>query len=760
MDYEAWTNRAASAEQVIEAGRASSAALEELRLAIADWRQRFLDAQDLSTARIATLQSQLDALGPVPEDGGEPTEIADRRAELNEQLTRARAPVLRAEEAYTRADGLIGEIDSIIRSRQTNALLELGPSPVNPALWPQAIETLAESTYNFIDEVTRNFASDALRAEARANLPLVLGLLALAFVLLMRGQSWVRGVVDNMRERTRRGTGVWSFGISLGQIVLPLAGIYALTEALFATGMLGVRTTLLLESVPLWAGVLLGIRWLADQVFHPDDRVAALPIAPARRTEARYYVNIITLLLVIWDVLDVPMTFDNYPPATAAVLGFPILVLAGLMLFRMGQILSKAEMESNEAVDAAYDGEQPNFRFRMSRLLGRAAMLIAVIGPVMSAIGYGLVGEALVFPAIQTLALAGLVLVLQRFVNDLYRLITGRSPHAAESLVPVLAGFALTLSSLPLLALIWGARVADLTELWARAREGFAIGDTRIAPQDFIVAILFFAIGYMLTRLLQGGLKTSVLPKTKIDQGGQNAIVAGVGYVGIFLAAVVGITAGGIDLSSIALVAGALSVGIGFGLQNIVSNFVSGIILLIERPISEGDWIEVNGTHGTVKDISVRSTRIETFDRYDVIIPNGDLVSGTVSNYTRGNVLGRIMIPVGVAYGSDTRKVERVLLGIAREHEMVLMNPAPAVDFVGFGADSLDFRIRAVLRDINYGLGVRTEMRHQIVERFAEEGIEIPFAQRDIWLRNPEALTGMAKPDGGKEDDAEQGGSA
>jgi small-conductance mechanosensitive channel len=398
----------------------------------------------------------------------------------------------------------------------------------------------------------------------------------------------------------------------------------------------------------------------------------------------------------------------------------------------------------------AIAAEKPSFVPRALGVMGPVLTLIAVVGPVLGLAGYVNAAEALMVPTALTLFIFGLLLALHAVSRDLYAL-AFRTSHedAAEALVPVLVNFALFLVALPALAVIWGVRPERLADLYTRALEGFTVGATRITPGIIFAVIVIFGAGILITRLLQGALKSTILPRTSMDVGARNAVSAGVGYVGIGLSALIAVTTAGIDLTALGFVLGALSVGIGFGLQNVVSNFVSGIILLIERPISEGDWIEVNGNMGIVKDISVRSTRIETFDKTDLIVPNADFISGTVTNWTRGNTVGRVMLNVGVAYGTDTRRVAAILQEIAEAHPDVSSFPEPGVDFMGFGADSMDFRVRVILRDINLFGKVRTDINHSIAERFAEEGIEIPFAQRDIWLRNPEALvqaTGHPQP--------------
>jgi len=737
--YQAWLSVAARAETVIDEARASNAALENLRAEIVGYREFFTRIRSQNADRINTLNSQIGALGAEPESGIEPEDIAKLRTQLTAQLDDLRVPRVVAEEAHNRANGLIGEVDRIIRTRETTRILARGPSPLNPAYWPVAWDDFADAANALYNETARNWQSEAIHAKIAQELPVILVLTAVGLFLLVLGRRLAERLGEFLRRLGGAGTGVWGFVVSLARIVLPYVGTILLVTAATVSGVLGVRGALIAEAIPNWALILLVFSWLSDQLYAGYRETNLLPSPKKRRGEMIVYVKLLAVTFVLQDAVNLYDKIENITDASRAVMAFPVILSAALLLFR----LQRVGLSERRTAD---EDDQPRRRsagvYRIISGIRRGALLLALISPVLAALGYGAAAEAIVYPVILSLAIISIILVLQRFFGDLYAWIWGDGEVAArDTLFSVLVGFALILAAVPMLAMAWGARLADITELWSKFLDGFQVGEAHISPTGFVTFALIFVAGYSVTKLLQSGLRTNLLPKTRIDPGGQNAIVAFTGYLGIFLAAMVAVSTAGLDLSSVAIVAGALSVGIGFGLQTIVSNFVSGIILLIERPITKGDWIEVGGFAGYVRDISVRSTRIETFDRADVIVPNSDLIAGTVTNYTRGKTVGRVIVPVGVGYGTDTRVVEKILLEIANGHPMVLANPAPNVVFQGFGADALDFEIRAILRDVNWVLSVKSDMNHEIAKRFTEAGIEIPFAQRDIWLRNPEVLS-------------------
>lgn len=727
-----WPDEARVAIDLISRNTASPAALERVRADLVAWRDAFMEAQSVNAGRIATVRAQLDALGLAGGESEPPAAVAARRAELEGQLDELLAPVLLAREGFALADGLIREIDAIVRSRQAAQLLQRGPSPLNPDTWVAGIAALMTQLDTLRLEIGAGLQP---RSEAPRSLQAAMLFAGLGVILILFGRRLARMLKEQVHADTRRGRGAWDFLVSAVEALLLLGGIVMVMTAVLRLGVLGPQGQSLVALLRPAAALVIAARWLSNRVFPAKEgQRTAIELDEETRRRGRVLSTGLGWTFAASTVLSGMFLRAAAEFGATIALLFPVQLVEAWLLWRLGGLLVRAAQTTNG------DEDEQAPRSRGTRLAGRLAMLGAVAGPLLAAAGYPTAAQGVLLPTVLTLAILGTVRVLQSVVYDLYTLLTGDRDGGAYALAPVLIGFALLFCALPVLALAWGAQVSDLTELWARFRTGLSIGQTTISPTDFLTFAAVFGALYFGTRLLQGALRSTVLPRTKLDIGGQNAIAAGTGYIGIFLAAVIAISAAGIDLSSLAIVAGALSVGIGFGLQNIVSNFVSGIILLIERPISQGDWIEVNGQMGFVRDISVRSTRIETFDRTDVIVPNADLVSGQVTNWTRGNLIGRVIVPVGVSYRSDPDEVMAILQDIANSHPALLAIPEPYVLFRRFGADALEFEIRGILRDVNYVLNVQSEMNFEIVRRFTEAGIEIPFAQRDIWLRNAEVL--------------------
>ena len=721
-DYEKWELNALRAETVIETDRASIEALEKLRLQLVQWRTSFQQLQNENQDRIETIETQIESLGLKPESGKDPLE--DRRVALDKQLAKLNEPIVRAQEAFNRADGMISEIDTLISQRKASEFLQLGPSILNPLLWGSSLGDVFKSFATLSKETSGVLSSTYFQDQFSDRLISVLLISIFSILLFIYSGS----ISNQLNTATKRFEKVIEFLSLCFKYLLRYLALYSLINLAQSLSIFGIRGDLIADNFYLWIGYFIFAFWLVERLQR-SWQVSATNNFSVKNL--RNFAIFSPLLLMAQDFGSDLARLQLLEQQSFSVLTSAITVLAGILLWRIS-VLLKSVISSTATVSS--------LQLKLLGFLRRILLGVAVISPLIAAIGYVNAGSAIALPMIKTLGLLALIVILQRLTFDVYAAILNKSEEEADALAPVLLGFIITISVLPFFAIIWGTRVSSLTELWIQFQDGIKIGDSRISPLDFLTFILLFTIGYMLTRVVQSALRGSILPKTNLDSGAQNALVAGLGYIGIFIAALVSISSTGLDLSSLAIVAGALSVGIGFGLQNIVSNFVSGVILLIERPISQGDWIEVSGKMGYVRNISVRSTRIETFDRTDVIIPNADLVSGVVTNWTRGNTIGRVIIPVGVAYGTDTKKVEKILRDIISQNEHVAKDPAPGVVFQGFGADSMDFEIRAILSDVNYMLSVKSDVNHEIVKRFNKEGIEIPFAQRDVWIRNPEVL--------------------
>lgn len=756
-DYKTFDTTVSQIEDVVVKAQVDDERLSNMRAEMVKWRSTFSAAQGSNADQIATAKNQIAALGPVPAEGQtEDAMIAKRRVELSAELAKLQAPVLTATEATTRADSTIASIDKLIRERHADKLLRLSPSALNPVNWPTAVSMFRWMGQWIWDETRWRFTRPMNVDQLRDNAPLIVVLVLAALLLLVRGGRWMGRLTTWLLSKTQmRGRNLISGIVSLGQVALPVVGAVLLYMALERASLFGPIILSLFSALPAVVLVIFLTRWLAHHVFPADpDQESAIGLGPEDRAEGRLQAVLLGVSVALYDLVatwivpraanflggaasniaaDRAQQVAQATDAAISVIVVPLQVFAAVALYRLGQILRRQSA-------AGRSGGEGAFRFELIYWVSSAAIAIALVAPALGLIGYVSAANALIWPAINTLSLFAMVVVVQGFFAELY-VTVARTPEARhDGLMPIIAGLVITCAALPLLALIWGARVVDLVDLWTSFRSGVSLGGVRISPTNFIVLVAVFGISYAVTRLVQGGLKSSILPRTSLDQGGRNAIVSGVGYAGVFLSALLAITAAGIDLSGFALVASALSIGIGFGLQTIVSNFVSGVILLVERPVSEGDWIEVGTTTGIVKSISVRSTRIQTFDRSDVIVPNSDLISGAVTNFTRFNMSGRLIVPVGVAFGSDTRRVDQVLREIAEAQPLVVLNPPPVIALIGFGADSINFEIRMILRDVNFSLEVRSEINHEIVRCFAENKIEIPFTQQDIHLRNVDEL--------------------
>ena len=723
-----------------------------------------IEARELRRAiepSVEALEARIKQLEPTKKDEVESEDLKKEREAQAAELANLQGIVKQISVIALRTDELAVAIDERHRAIFAERLFENHRSIVDPTLWITAVGNLPEvaNSLRLLVSDWWGLINNKIGKVAGLLLVLLAALVAVSGAvaqrLLLRRTKRDREAVDPPLLKK-----VWSaLTILVVNLLIPLICVAIFFGILELLGVSPRRIDLFARTV--------FFSTLALAAAHGLSRALLAPDRPAWRMvpltdEASERVMVLTFMIA--GVLAMNIFFDGMARNLLSPLSITVVLHAVLsIVFHVLILLSLRTIaigRTELASGAKPEGQLPN-RSAFWRWLLPLAFLASLAGLVATVIGYISFGWFVATQIVWVTFILGLLHLLLILADEVFTtglrqsgLIVGLSGASAGSALSRTGEqFGVVLSGIVRLLLIafaailvlspWGVRSSKLYNSLEAAFFGIRVGDVTFSLSAILIALAIFIAGTVATRSIQRWMEQSLLPHTRLDVGLKSSIKTAIGYVGVFVAGMFAFSYVGLDLSNIAIVAGALSVGIGFGLQSIVNNFVSGLILLAERPIKVDDWIVVGDEQGYVRKINVRATEIETFDRASVIVPNSDLISGVVKNWMHNDSTGRIIVPVGVAYDSNPDQVREILLECAREQHMVLAYPAPSVYFMEFGASSLDFQLRCYLSNIDYALSVSSDIRFAVFRRLSEAGIEIPFPQSDINFRDVEKLEGF-----------------
>lgn len=422
-----------------------------------------------------------------------------------------------------------------------------------------------------------------------------------------------------------------------------------------------------------------------------------------------------------------------------AVKAFAIILITAQVF---GEIKSKddesADTEETEnTVVAAPQEEEEGLSFSFKVIMFVSLFAIVTFG--VSLFGYPGLATFIFNRFFFSILLLGGFVMVRMFISDLLRrsIVFWIKTFKMRRRLLSKVDFLMSLMITPVLVMfliysllrLWGVPSNFMLNGIKKLVFGFKVGGIQISLVAILTGLLIFFISLTLVRVLKRRMASNLLTRINMDEGIKHSLVSGFGFTGFIISAILGMVAMGVDFSNLAFIAGALSVGIGFGLQDVIKNFVSGIIILFERPFKVGDWVILGGEEGKIKQINIRSTELETWTRRSVIIPNATLISSSLVNLTHGNNWQRQTVAVGVSYDSDAEQVTQILLECAKACKKVAKVPTPYVIFKEFASSSLDFELRFYVSNIWDGWSAGSDVRYEILNRFREAGINIAYPQ-------------------------------
>jgi len=773
---DAWKTEVTEAEKTLIRADLSATRIAQLRDRLEQIRTETFKEIERLRPDLQNFQKRLDQLKPAEgQEGEEPEAIVKERAVVTERVTTLQAIIKQLEVNALTASQLSGRAAEMQRNRFLQRIFEPGPSILNPDMWIQGLKH-STALYERLQFIVKNWFKSTSETQTFVGWLARIGLLFVAWLIVWPGRKRLLRMVGPNLDDPEPSTleRLWrAVCIPVVNVLTVLLTFYLLAAiaAQFRAG----ESLRIGQIAEIAVGAIIVFVFLSSLI-----RGVLAPAMPGWRLPvmsdqlAPRLSSLLVLIAAVFaigvfmtelaSVLFLPVQFTVMQSAIESIA--VVLLLVAALTTAVRAVQTEAAEAEAAGMPAPAPAQTAGLFSWIARIRGvvwilSAASLVALL------IGYISLASFLSEQVISTgtvlvsvyllhsLADEALTSGLERgqVLGDFLRRTFSMSDRAIERLgitLSTVVDILLALIALPLIVLQWTVTWIDLKSWLSIAFFGFRIGDVTISPSKILLAIVVLLVGLVLTRLIVQWLDTRLLRRTRFDRGIRDSIKTGANYAGIIIAFILAATYAGIDFTNLAIVAGALGVGIGFGLQSIVNNFVSGLILLAERPIRVGDWIVVGAEQGTVREINVRATEIETFDRSTVIIPNSTLITGTVKNWTHSDKMGRLSIPVGVTYNCDPEQVQALLLECAADHTMVLRAPEPYVYFKDFGASSLDFELRCYIIDVDNLLTVSSDLRYAIFKSLKEADIEIPFPQRDVNFKDMDRLERAlsALPDG------------
>lgn len=776
-----WTLELERLENVIEERGIDDRQAATVNAALRQLNEAVLAARSEAAAEVTGLEEQLAALGPVPEDGAAPEspKITRTRQELGDAISVARSKLALADLTLTRMTEIETRFARQRRSALFSTILTIGSLPYDPDTISQAGSDLVDTLVAMVKTAPDwwNSLSEHQKTPTTFIAFTLMILACFTVAWLLRKILLARfGPVKEVTDPTYRRRLLAAVAEGMATGILPAA---ILLVILLRTQMQdAVIYSPFGDLIGLTAGYLILfilVTALPHAVLLPEYpywRLTRIP--PLQAQQILRHITAAAILLCVagyfFDAAEKLSTAGvTMTPELRSVLTFGFNVALGaifLSLLRPGLWrLQSARPDTMESIDeeerdpaASPDDdrqEQDDPAIAGGSDAGRKALWhglrlilggLAIVGMVAPALGYVSLGNYVTGNLLTTVIAVGILYILRGLFREIIGLATGSRfarirlglPYVTRNRIKFVArallDMSMVMAGLLIIAPGWGVPAEDLSKWLTLAFGSITVGNFTFSAGEIGLALIGFVVVLGLTGATKRVLNEKVLPETQIDESLRHSITAGVGYIGFILALIVAVMAAGVDLTNIALIAGALSVGIGFGLQGIVNNFVSGVILLIERPIKVGDWVVVGPNEGFVKNINMRATEIETWQRASVIVPNADLLSNALTNWTHKDKIGRVDVPVSVALDSDPDKVEAILLEIGRAHPKTRAIPPPVAFMMSIEADRLMYELRIFTTDILWVIVIGSELRAEIVKRFRDEGIVIPYSQRVVHL--------------------------